>query len=438
MGSSTAPVILAVHELRTRLRGRGQHAWNVLSFILCRGCSILLFAASVPFFMRSPSHSQYGTIALLFNLFSYVTMLDLGLGYAVNLRLTRALARGRRDAVQIVAAAIPVFLVAGLVVTVATSMAGGVLSQALFGTADQAHAVRVLGATSTFILLSAVLTSTVQSYNRVDLVNLSRLILDVAKAGALVAGAVSPQPVLTATWVLLGGVVLKLIIDLLMVRRLLGGLARLVPVLNVGEVRINLRFGLPMAATSVVSIIFMSADRIYVSHVLGQAALVSYSIAADICSKAYFLVAAVTGSVYTLLIRRRAAGHDAANLQWISLGAVLVVALTFYLPLVVFAPELLSVWLGNATAANAVVVTRIWSLAAVAYLTLTVYYNFLQACGRPRVLLAANSLASFAMLSALMLMPTAYGIEGVGWIVFCTFAGEALSLWLISRRNGAS
>ena len=432
----TAVIAIATTTLRgirTQLRGREQHVRNFFSFILCRAVALVLFAFSVTYFLNGRGRVQYGTIALLFTVFSYITMLDLGMSYAVNLRFTRALTRSRDDAHRIVAAAVPVYFTAGVLAGVILMLAAPMLSHALFASGEQTAAIRVLGATSVFVLMSAVLTGTIQAYNRVDLVNLSRAILDVAKAAALIVAAQSENPVLVAMWAVLLGVVLKTVADALIVRKLVGGLGRLAPIVRLAEVRLNLRFGLPMAATSVVSIIFMTADRVYVSRVLGPAALTSYSIGADICSKAFFLVSAVTGSVYTLLVRRNATGLGSAGLQRVSLAAVAAVALLFYVPLLVFTPQLLTAWLGAATVSDVILVTRIWCLAAIAYLTLTVYYNYLQAAGKPGALFVANVAASTAMIFGLVLMPRSFDIAGVACIVCATFTGEAVALWAVSR-----
>jgi len=419
--------------LRTRIQGRAEHVRNFLSFIICRGVALALFAVSVPIFLASRGGADYGRIALLFTMFSYITLLDLGIGYAVNLRFTRALTRGRSDAHRIVATAVPIYLVAGVLICVLTMIVAPYLSEALFASQQEVASIRVLACTAIFLLMSAVLSGAMQAYNRVDLLNLSRTVLDVAKAVALIAAAQSAAPVTVAMWVVLAGTILKMVTDIFIVRWLIGSLRPLAPVVKLAEFRLNVRFGLPMAATSLVGILLMSADRVYVSRILGKEALTSYSIAADTCSKAFFLVAAVTGSLYTVLVRRNAAGLRSEGLQRASVAAVGVVTLVFYLPLIVFTPELLSFWIGAAAGDQVILVTRIWSLAAVAYLVLTVYYNYLQAAGKPGILFAAHVITATAMVGALVLMPQGFSIAGVAWIVCAAFAGESVALWAVSR-----
>ena len=66
-------------------------------------------------------------------------------------------------------------------------------------------------------------------------------------------------------------------------------------------------------------------------------------------------------------------------------------------------------------------------------MTLTVYYNYLQAAGKPGALFMANVAASAAMIVGLVLMPRSFDIAGVACIVCFTFIGEAVALWAVSR-----
>jgi O-antigen/teichoic acid export membrane protein len=429
--------VVALRALRDRANWRDEHTRNVLSFLLCRVVGIALFAISVPYFVRSRNGVDYGAIALLFNVFTYIAMLDLGIGYAVNLRFARAIARGRNDSGQIVSSAITLFLIIGGVISLAVFACGPAISSALLGTSRDAAAIEVLGASATFVMVSSVLASVVQAYNRMDLANVSRLILDVVKALALVVAAIATDSVLMAMAVLLAGIVLKTGFDLLLLRRVSGGLQCAVPGWDRRELRINFHFGLPMALAAAITIVFWTADRVYVSREYGAAALTSYSLGADVCSKAFFLVWAVTRSVFTVLIRQKARRVDSSLILKISIGAVILVAALFYLPLFAFAPQLLGIWVGPEVASKSAAVTRIWCIGSVAYLAMTVYYNYLQAAGRPRTLLALNTVAAAALIAGLLVMPAQYGIEGVAILMCLVFALQAAVTWVLAEQARA-
>jgi O-antigen/teichoic acid export membrane protein len=426
--------VATLKALCARVSWRDQHTRNVLSFITCRIVALSLFAVSVSHFVRSSVGTQYGTIALLFSVFSYISLLDLGIGYAVNYRFAKALARGRHDLGYIVSTAMPLFLAVGLTFTAIVFAAGRQISTVLFGTALHATAIEALSITAVLVLTSSVLTGVVQAYNRVDLVNLSSFTLDLSKAAALIVAANSRHAVLVAMWVIVVGMILKAIFDLFSFRWVTGGVASVIPKLDKRELRINLNFGAPMAMTSLVSVAYWTADRVYVSRAFGPEALTSYSIGADVCSKAFFLVYAVTRAVYTLLIRRRAMRVDSRILQKISIAAVVGVAVVFYLPLFAFAPRLLSVWVGHAAAIKSAAVTRISSVGAVAYLAMIVYDNYLQAAGRARTLLLINTAMTICMISAFVIMPRAWGNEGVATIVCFTFIIQALTVRALAER----
>lgn len=429
--------LVALRALRSRASWRDEHTRNVLSFLVCRVVAIALFAVSVSYFVRSRSGADYGTIALLLSMFTYVTMLDLGIGYAVNLRFARAIARGRNNPVELVSSSVTLFLLVGGVISLVVFACGPVISSALLGTSRYAVAIEVLGASATFVLIGSVFASVVQAYNRVDLANVSRLVFDVVKALALVAAANATHSVLMAMEVLLAGIVLKTVIDLLLLRRVTGAFACAVPGWDRRELRINLHFGLPMAVAAAISIVFWTADRVYVSRTYGASALTSYSLGADVCSKAFFLVWAITRSVFTVLIRRKALGVDSSLVQKISIGSVLLVAAFFYLPLFAFAPKLLGIWVGPQVAAKSVAVTRIWCVASVAYLAMTVYYNYLQAVGRPRTLLALNAAAAIALVGGLLVMPAQYGIQGVAVLMCLIFVAQAMVTWALAEQARA-
>lgn len=150
---------LTLRTLRAHANWRGEHARNFLSFIVSRVGAISLFALSVPYLVRGPSVIHYGVIALLFAIFSYISMVDLGIGYAVNLRCARALARGRSDAGQIVSTAILLFLILGIVLSLVVFAVRGYISSALLGARLDSSAIAVLGATAVFVLVSSVFTS---------------------------------------------------------------------------------------------------------------------------------------------------------------------------------------------------------------------------------------------------------------------------------------
>jgi O-antigen/teichoic acid export membrane protein len=185
---------------------------------------------------------------------------------------------------------------------------------------------------------------------------------------------------------------------------------------------------MPMMASTGLGILLTSADKVFVSHVMGSAALAYYSIGADLCTRVYFVVWALTGSIYTVLLRRHATRQDVTGLFRLSLAVVIAVAVCFYLPLATFARPLLSLWLGPDFAGHAAGAVRYYALAAVAYLFACVYHNFIQASGYPRVLLSGTVTAVCVMGVGLYLVRESAAIESVAFVMITAFGAQVALL----------
>ena len=92
------------------LRRRGAHVKNVGSYIIARIVAIALYLVPVALFIRHHGSASYGTLTLLLLVFSYSQFFDLGVGYAVNQRLGRAVARNSSRRTVIVQSAVPLFV----------------------------------------------------------------------------------------------------------------------------------------------------------------------------------------------------------------------------------------------------------------------------------------------------------------------------------------
>jgi len=426
--------VAALTGLLGRLRNGQKHLKNVASFMVARVAAIVLYLAPVPLFISKQGAAAYGTLGLLLLVFSYLHVFDLGIGYAVNQRLARSLARDNQRGIDVIRYAVPVFLVCALLVSSAMFLGARPIAVFLTGKAEHVAALRVLAIAVGFLMSSALLTAVMQAYNRVDWINYSRLIIDVARALGLFVGAFAADGIAVAVAFTVGGSIIKTVVDGGLAVRLLGSVTALRPRFRIRELVVNVRLGLPMVVSVVLGMLMTSADRVFVGRRFGQDALAHYSVAADVCSRAYFIVWAVTGSIYTLYVKRRAVRRSANDLIHASMVSVFVVAALFYLPLALFARQIIGLWLGSAFAQSSVGVTRIWAAAAVAYLLMCVYYNHLQGFGRPRMLALSGVLGFAVLIAGLFSLSTPFGIEGAALSVLAGFSTQAIFLWSLSRR----
>lgn len=418
----------------TELGRRAVHLRNVASFGAARVAALAMYLIPVPLFIKHHGDAAYGTLALMLLVFSYVQIFDLGVGYAVNQRLGRAVARGNRRTLSIVQTALPTVGVIALGGAAVLVMSAKWVAVFLLQQPEHMGALRGLAVAIGLLSLSAVLTAVFQAYNRVDWINYTRLILDVSRASGILIGAFVRDGVDVAVTAMIIGCAVKGCAELFLAARLLADWSAFVPKLRLRATAVNLRLGLPMLGSVVLGMVMASGDRFFVIKMFGKQALAHYSVGADLCSRAYFLVYAVTGSIYTLYVRRRAYRRSSNDLIRASLLAVAVVGLIFYAPIGIFAPQVIRLWINPVFALTSAGVTRIWSLAAMTYLVSCVYCAHLQGVGRPGILVA-NGILGVALLAAgLVFLPGRFGIEGVALSVLLGFAAQAAFLWTQSRR----
>jgi O-antigen/teichoic acid export membrane protein len=417
-----------------RVRQRRHHVNNVASYVIARIAATILYLAPVSIFVARQGAGAYGSLSLLLFLFGYLHIFDLGIGYSVNQRFARALARGNQTGVRVIQFAVPVFVALAMVVTAVILIEARTIAIYLLGKPLHVGTIRLLGVAVGFLMLSALMTAILQAYNRVDWINYSRLVIDVTRAAGMLAGAFSRDGIMVAVAVTVAGSIVKTGVDFTFAVKLLGHARALVPRFSVRELAVNVRHGFPMLVSTVLGISMFCVDRVAVSRMFGQQALAHYAVAADLCSRAYFLVYAITGSIYTLYVRRRATGRPSQDLVRAALLSVVLVTLVYYLPLGILAHWIVSIWISPQFAQASQGVMRIWAVAAIVYLVMSVYYNQLQGLGAPRTLAAGGILSVSLLGIGLYAFSRTYGIEGVAASVLLGFAAEAIFLYVASRR----
>lgn len=421
--------------LADALRGRRQHIQNVSSYVVARIVTGALYLGAVPLFLRHQGNAAYGILGLALIAFSYVGILDLTIGYPVSLTFSRALARENPRATMALRRAAPVFLGVAVVVAVAVYLSSPEIARVFKLTSHFVVLFRLLALASGFIIASAYFCAVLQAYNRVDWVNYCRLILDFSKAGGLAVGAFARDGVIVVMVMVVVGCAGKAIAEFILAAKLLGSTRGFRPAPSWRSAQMMWALGAPMALLAITGVILNTADRIYVDRVFGQAALAHYTIGADLCSRAYFIVWAITGSIYTTYVKRHATGRPADSLLKISFYVAAAVSLIIYLPIFVAAKQILMVWVGPEFAGTSTVVLRLFALNAVIYLVTVVYYTGLQAQGKSKIL-AGGGVASVAvMVLALALMPRSYGIQGAAIATVAAFGVQLIVFRNAFRRS---
>ena len=417
-----------LERLVAKLRGKGQHIRNVSSYFVARVITAALYIGVVPLFLKRQGSAAYGTLGIALVVFSYVSVLDLSIGYPVSLRLSRALARNSPRAGMVLRHAVPLFLGVALAVAALLYLLSAEITKLFELNSQYVVLFRLLAVASGFIIGSSYFCAVLQAHNRVDWINYSRLILDLSRAGGLAIGAFARDGVTVALAVVVAGCAGKVALEFHFAKRLAGGIRAFRPALSWRSMRAMWALGAPMAILVVSGMILNSADRIYVDRDFGQAALAHYTIGADLCSKAYFIVWAITGSIYTTYVKRHATGRFTDSLVKISFYVVAGVSLLIYAPIFLAAKQILTLWISAAFAQDSSVVLKLWALNAVLYLLTCVYHTALQGQGKSRVLAGGGVAGVVAMMLALVLMPHGFGIKGAAVAATAAFGVQLLVL----------
>jgi O-antigen/teichoic acid export membrane protein len=390
---------------------------NFASYIFSKTLSLGLFAFAVSHFVTHNGEQAYGIVSLILLLYVYLQMVDLGMGYAVVYRLGRAVARGGRSNWRIVAEAVPIYLACSVVIGTILVGFAKPMSLWLLGDAAYSRLFELAGIGVSLLIFGLMCVAVMQAYNRVYFVNLSRLVFDVFKAVALVASTVVNGGLEAVLWVIMIGALAKLALDISLASHLLGTTTWLWPRISRRSLALNMSVGAPMFVSSLSGSIINSVDQIVVAKLFAPAIFAVYSVVTDLHAKAYFLIWAVTGSLYTLLIHRQARRESVRNLILFAVLAILGALLVYYVPLTLFAHQILAIWISNDFADKGYSLLRWQLLPTGLYMIVNVMEVYLQTAGKTKRFGWVYFIALIVQTIGLALLPQRFGVIGVVWAV---------------------
>lgn len=370
---------MSVHSRIARLAEKyALHIRNVVYFVTTRAMAIVAFVLVVPFFIRHASEQQYGLAAIGFSLLTIATILDVAFGYVLVQTLGRQHARGRKPATNIILGLFSCYLILAGAVALCCLVVIFALSLSM----PEILLYGSLAALLPALCVSGVVAAVFQARNQLKPINLSRFGFELAKAMALaISGFVARDISLMGPTLMLAAY-LRATLDVVYLARKTG-----IRLQFRGASQARRYFRLARNGISSFSIVAITAivtigDKLLIRNVFDADAVAHYSIAYDVNTKAYLLVYAVNTAMYTVMLHRFARKSNTFAPLAAGLVTVSIVAALYYLPMVVFAPTLLSHWVSAEFAQAATPLARIMSLASLFYLYGNVFENSLTAMGR--------------------------------------------------------
>jgi O-antigen/teichoic acid export membrane protein len=400
---------------------------------------------------------EYGLYALVFVTLAYSSVLDVGLNFALVKQVAEHdvhRERGRIEALlgaaTVVYAAVTALLVAALV------LARPWIVRHVFNVppelaARAETALLVLACAIPFASLSTIFNALLRGLMRFEYVSVlstvSNCVFSIGAAVLVHRGGRIPAVVALYAAVTVAGAAMSW----LMARRALPGLT--IPVrARWTDVRRLLAFGRFMALNQVSATVLQQLDKVLVGRLLSVGMLGYYTVPCSVSQRLNALGAAVANVAFPFSSARLARGeHDefhrgyfqaARLLAWITMGPALVV--------VVYADDILRLWLDDAFAAHGASVLRLMAVAMWAIAIASLDAVSIEGSGRPWVTSVFMAAAGVVNVVGLLVLVPRFGITGAAMasatahillacldIVFCNLAvlGLGLGTWL--RRVGA-
>ena len=204
------------------------------------------------------------------------------------------------------------------------------------------------------------------------------------------------------------------------------------------DLRDQLRYGLPLTVTFALGWVVASSDRILIAWFLDEATAGLYAAGYDLVFQSLtLLLSIINTAAYPLAVwALEHGGATAASKQLAQNGAIIVAAaLTGAVCLVVLAPHIVGVLIGEKFRAGALLILP-WVAAAAAVSGIKAFYLDMafhlgsQSLG----LVVTSALAALAnMLLNIMLIPR-FGIQGAAWATLLAFILAALASAWMGRR----
>lgn len=394
----------------------------------------------IPYIVRGLGPDRFGMLGIIWVVFGYFSLMDLGLGRATTKFLAEWMARGEtKQIAEMVWNSMLLQLLLGVVGGGIIAILTPVLVDRILKTptaleAEGRAAFYVLAATLPAILAGNGLRAVLEGCQRFDITNLLRIPSSILAFAipvvALAAGLRLPGVVL---WMGISRVAFTVAHGVYCVRVLPD--LKSCPVVRSAAVLPLLSFGGWVTASNAINPILLSMDRFLIGSLLSVAMVGYYTAPFEAVTKLWMIPASLMTTVYpassALGLQRM---RDLQTLYSRSIKYIFCALAPATLFLVLFARPLISAWLGRGFVDKSAVPLQFLAIGVFINCFAYVPYCFLQALGRPDA--AAKLFLCELVPYGLLLWWTIphYGILGAaaGWSIRVTFE-VGLLLWIARR-----
>jgi O-antigen/teichoic acid export membrane protein len=416
-------------------------ARNGLLNLAGQGLPFLVGLASVPAIVHGLGTERFGILGLMWAFFSAVSVFDLGLGRAVTKFVAEALGTGDpRRIPGIIWAAVAGqaalgTIIGGLLTAAAPPLVGRFLNVVPDMREEAVLAFRVLALSLPVVLVSLSFQGALEAAQRFGVLTgiktLSGASMFLVPLLGVFLGWDLPA-ILGALLAVRTVVLTVLLFSCVRVFATLRGFGRV----DRQSLRPLFGFGGWIAVSGLLALLLTSADRFVIGNLITMTAVAHYTLPKELISR----VGIVTTSLAVVLFpafSTLGGARDHGRLRLLFSRATKYMILTIgplYGLVAVFAPDLFTVWLGRALAAQSAPVLRILAAGAALQLVTTAAYVLIQGLGRSDLTAKFHLLEAPLYLIAMWWLVQLWGIRGAAWAWSGRVALDVFLLLIATRR----
>jgi O-antigen/teichoic acid export membrane protein len=381
-----------VGETSTLFRvGRAELARSTALNFMGQFLPLVAGVALMPYIVKGLGPDRFGVLGIVWVVFGYFSMFDFGLGRATTKFLAEWLATEN-------SAHVPALVWTSIVTQVLLGLVGCLILSAVtpllvnkglkippYLASEARITFLILAMSLPLVLANNSLRSVLEGCQRFDIVNLLRVpssaLVFIIPAVALPFGLRLPGIVLLLVISRLGSAVAHLVYCF----RVLPSL-RSWPAVSYHAIRPLISFGGWITVANIVNPVLLSMERFLIGALLSVAMVGYYTAPFEAVTKLWMIPTSLTATIFpacsALGSERK---RELAVLYFRSMKYLFIILSPITLVLVLFARQIIQLWLGPDFAAKSAVVLQILAVGVLINCFAYVPYCFLQALGRPGV-----------------------------------------------------
>ncbi len=398
---------------------------------------------AIPITVRALGPARFGLLGLAWAVVEYGGFFDLGLSRATVRFVADALARSPRDNSQIIPVAFATQLATGLLAGLLVWAAAPHLATTLFsipaGFQAEARAMFVaVGANLTVVIAIGALRGALEGAQRFDLSTMVKIPTAVAAIIIPAFGATQGWSLDVILWWVLAARLVTLATLATLVPRAVEQF-RWEPPREWRRLRSLFGYSGWLTVSGLANPILINLDRFALGSLVGVAAVGFYAAPYEGATRLLLVPVSIFSALFPVLTSTEARAERDRTVRVLesALRQTVLVMMLPTLAILALAPEILSLWLGPAFAAEAATALRILSVGVFANAIAHVPSVFLYSAGRPDLPAKLHMAELVVHVPLTLLLVSRFGITGAAaaWALRTTL--DAVGLSLIAGRLGA-